>query len=212
MTRLPKPRNHSENTTCPAAIALTAVPCDARINKPFQLNPPPSLGAPKRFMSSPATGSRSEPFNWKKADPIETQPAFRYSLRCALPLSPFVPALGFLRSSPAARRVPARLARGLLRHQPIQALDQLGQAALVTLAGWKFHVAAAGFVPTVFASPVRAHACLPATSLFGLTSRLQLRQLGCFFGGLPAASQPAWPDRRASASIDACCARDRCAR
>ena len=58
--------NHSENTTWPAAIAFTAVPGAARMNRPFQFRPPPSLGVPKRFISSPATGRRSEPFKREK--------------------------------------------------------------------------------------------------------------------------------------------------
>src|SRR5512139_2714558 len=49
-----------------AAIALTAEPGVARMNRPLQLTPPSSLGVPKRFISSPATGRRSEPFRLEK--------------------------------------------------------------------------------------------------------------------------------------------------
>jgi len=41
----------------------------ARMNSPFQLTPPPSLGAPKRFMSSPETGKRNEPFKLENERP-----------------------------------------------------------------------------------------------------------------------------------------------
>src|SRR5712692_4731088 len=59
MSRFPKPRSQSANTTRPDATARTSCPEGERMNRPFHEAPPLGLWAPKRFASSPLIGSRS---------------------------------------------------------------------------------------------------------------------------------------------------------
>src|SRR2546425_9773952 len=59
MSRFPKPRSQSANTTRPDATARTSCPEGERMNRPFHEGPPLGRWAPKRFVSTPLIGSRS---------------------------------------------------------------------------------------------------------------------------------------------------------
>src|SRR5580765_2010851 len=59
ISRFPKPRSQSANTTRPGATARTSCPAGERMNTPFHVGPPPERWAPKRLASSPLIGRRS---------------------------------------------------------------------------------------------------------------------------------------------------------